>query len=53
MLLDGATHQTSALLLALEDIISCYDRDDGAEMAIAMANADSVVALARAGEKSR
>lgn len=50
-LLDGTTHQASALLLALEDIISCYDRNDGPEMTVAMAHADYVVAKAKAGQK--
>ena len=50
-LLDGAVHQGLAMRQALEDIVDCYDRDDGADMAVAMAHAHYVVAQVKAGQK--
>jgi hypothetical protein len=50
-LLDGTVHQGLAMRQALEDIVDCYDRDDGADMAVAMAHAHYVVAQVKAGRK--
>ena len=51
LLLDGTVHQGSELLLALQDIIDCYDRDDGGQMAVAMAHAKFAVSQAKAGRR--
>lgn len=51
LLLDFTTHQAQALLHALYDIVDSYKRDDGPDMTVAIAYADSVVAQARARKK--
>lgn len=51
LLLDGTAHQATALLEALQDVVDCYARDDGGQLAVAIAHADFVVSEAKAGRR--